>query len=436
MDQFDLTGDNELHFSARKHQKIAAQHVFSTAEFNATNYEGETPLITAVRERAVSTLRNLVLSEIDINAQDYKGNTALHYAVKEGEITVITILTKAGANSLIFNNNSESSLHLAAAKSEPKIIQLLINSFQLTRCNIDLQDKQSNTPLHIAIKNENIRTCNVLLQESASRLKINSEGNTPLHCAVQAENPLLTRSLIHAIALEHRNNNGDTPIMIATKTGNGLIFQTLLVSNSLLSIKDRNGNSLLHLACIPESSFILNFLLRRKICSIENENLESITPLHFACTKNNITAVRNLLSHGAKINTFDQLGQTPLMTAINNRNTELCMLLLTHPINNATLSMNSQDFAGNTALHWCALTDNVEIAKFLFQAGADPTIPNRHNLTPSTIFERKISNENQVEEEEEEEIEVTPLCIEIVKDEQLETDHSPQENSPSETEIE
>ena len=386
MDAIQLTGDNELHQRAKNHRKAQIKGQFTIQEINAYNYQGETPLITAVKRRATTVVKQLIEWQADTNMQDSQGNTALHFAIQELEYNIVDILCNAGANSTIFNKKGESSIHLAAQLANPKILTTIMQTSVLAKFNLDTPDAEGNTPLLIAVNNQKTKTAAWLAKAAANRLVTDKDGNMPLHRATLLGNSILVQTVIHTVALGHRNNEGDTPIMLAVKTGNGEIFESLLLSTSQMAPLDRHGNTLLHLACIPESGIILSFILRGKMVPIEEKNAEGSTALHLACKQNNISAAKCLALYGACFNVDDKLGQTPLMAAVANGNNQIMEFLLRYPAGSAMRTINTQDFSGTTALHLCAIFNKIEMARLLVAFGADTKIKNQNGQTAADII--------------------------------------------------
>ncbi len=274
---------------------------------DALNYQGETPLITAVKERASAAVRQLVRFGANLNYRDPQGNTALHWAMKEEDTYMISLLVRSGANSTILNNKGESSLHLAAALGDPKIVCLVIRESAIATASIDVPNGKGNTPLHISVKNQKAKTATALVRDRASRITTDAKGNTALHCAVQVENPYNARAVIHLLALDHRNEEGDTPLIIATKKRAGAVFYTTFLTLEQLEVTDPQGNTLLHFACLPQNGTILTQLIKRRLFQhIDPKNSHGAMPLHFACQQNNITAVRNLGLYSANVNTCNK----------------------------------------------------------------------------------------------------------------------------------
>jgi uncharacterized protein len=78
---------------------------------------------------------------------------------------------------------------------------------------------------------------------------------------------------------------------------------------------------------------------------------------------------------------------------------ELCKSFYapTGPQNPAMLSiLNSQNKAGNTALHWAALNGHLAAVKVLLEEGADPTITNSRGH--DAVFEAEINDKSEVVE--------------------------------------
>lgn len=174
------------------------------------------------------------------------------------------------------------------------------------------------------------------------------------------------------------------------------------------SVDDQHYHSLILAAlCLGRTSF-LNFLLKERCASIEDQcicnyhghwlyisylgcaavigSMETVktlvehgaginglssqtTPVHVACYVNKIDVVRFLVENGADINRPDNSGCTCLMDSV--RNMELSRFLIEQGA-----AINAVDEQGYTALHSAIVGDYFVSVQLLIEHGADPLITN------------------------------------------------------------
>ncbi|KAJ5070337.1 ankyrin repeat-containing protein [Anaeramoeba ignava] len=81
----------------------------------------------------------------------------------------------------------------------------------------------------------------------------------------------------------------------------------------LRTVKNSDGETLLHYACIVNPKIpMLKFLINNKISVNEKQNLGQ-TPLHYCCMKTgDLEAIKFLVKNGAKIGITDIFGRTPM----------------------------------------------------------------------------------------------------------------------------
>jgi len=127
-------------------------------------------------------------------------------------------------------------------KSEPDIFiksQLPIN--QLNHILINSIDKKGETLLSYAINNNNYKLCDLLLNNPKLNLDYkDNNGNSYLHLAVKNQNEKIINNLIEKdINLNNKNNFGKTPLQIAYEYGNKSIIKIL--NNYAMNILMRNN---------------------------------------------------------------------------------------------------------------------------------------------------------------------------------------------------
>lgn len=100
--------------------------------------------------------------------------------------------------------------------------------------------------------------------------------------------------------------------------------------------------------------------------------------LHWAAESGDVASVEELIARGYPVDSFDDLGRTPLHYAALRGHLDAVSALL-----RAGADVNARDVArlSNTPLGEVASTCSLEMAELLVEAGADPTIPGWMQLT-------------------------------------------------------
>lgn len=102
------------------------------------------------------------------------------------------------------------------------------------------------------------------------------------------------------------------------------------------------------------------------------------TDLHFAAQDGDLRRLRELLLKGYDINSFDDIGKTPLHYAVAFERVEVARYLIEQ---GADVNAHDESTIGNTPLGEVAGSCSLRIAQLLIEAGADPTIPGWMQLT-------------------------------------------------------
>lgn len=132
-----------------------------------------------------------------------------------------------------------------------------------------------------------------------------------------------------------------------------------------LTINDKNGNNLLHLACQIGNLNIVKQSLNDNNVDINKANIEGITPLHMACQNGHLGIVKSLLTKNTlDVNKADPDGVTPLYLACQNGHLEIVKSLLTKD----TLNVNKARITGITSLCRACQKGHIEIVDLLLSS--------------------------------------------------------------------
>lgn len=111
------------------------------------------------------------------------------------------------------NKDGQTPFHRAAESNHKALIKKIIG--MNPPLNVQ-EDIYSNTPLHIAAKNNSVHIAAMLIQAGACKNIDNKNGDTPLHLAAQFNHPAMTQLLIaENSCLNALNNKRRTPLHVA-----------------------------------------------------------------------------------------------------------------------------------------------------------------------------------------------------------------------------
>ncbi|MET0066170.1 MAG: ankyrin repeat domain-containing protein [Candidatus Thiodiazotropha sp.] len=153
------------------------RNLFWGADPNQKNAAGLAPLHVAAQKDSLVMSRILVKNQADLEAQDAQGHTPLLKALISRNTIVADFLVKSGAQL-----DPDKALHITAGlgSADRDVIDFLLKR----GASLDSLDEDGNTPLHIAILNDQRVVAKYLINRGA-RLDIsNKAGLTPLALAI------------------------------------------------------------------------------------------------------------------------------------------------------------------------------------------------------------------------------------------------------------
>ncbi|XP_042325082.1 nuclear factor NF-kappa-B p105 subunit isoform X2 [Sceloporus undulatus] len=207
-------------------------------------------------------------------------------------------------------------------------------------------------------------------------------GDNVLHLAIIHLHAELVRNLLEVIAdldsadvLNVRNDLYQTPLHLAVITKQARVVKDLLSTGADVTLLDRHGNSVLHLAVKQGDEKVLNILLNHKEASLIKDlpNGEGLAVIHLAVMANSVSCLRRLFAADIDVNAQEQKsGKTALHLAVEQGNISLagCLLL------EGEAFVDSTTYDGTTPLHIAAGRGSTKLAALLKAAGADPHIEN------------------------------------------------------------
>ena len=445
---------------------------------NSKVYNGDTLLNNLLKTRNIkSTIVQYLINEYkcDLHAKCLNGDTALHIACDSStsNIDVIKLIARRGQGFVVAKNYAnDTPLHLACQGENPEIVKAVLELFKgecglceenyhgqtplqttplfhhqvvslISKELLVYEDKDGNTPLHLACRSANCQFLKLLFADKHSLEHQNKAGDTPLHVACRCGDIDTFQMIFEQCEfIEPRNISGVTPLQIAIQNNN-LEIATLLLSseksvilkakqlvkegfnpNLFLRMEFFNSMSILHIACGPAGD-----LEALKMFAMPDEDHYDIeddagwTPLHYAsfhchqeiieylvnevgsnpnavtvynetclelacnsdCTEDRtLKTVRFLIANGkCDPNSEVYKGDTLLIYLLNTRNTK--STILQYLIDEYKCDLHAKCSNGNTALHIAcdSLTSNIEVIKLIASRGQGfVSAKNNANNTP------------------------------------------------------
>lgn len=285
------------------------------------------------KDLAKEEIVSLIAKGADVNAieniaelnreEAEKITTPLRLAVSLGYYDAVKILLKEGAKidvDTLPNNNSDgkTTMALAAQGNYTSIIASLFyhgSSVNPTKENII-------GPLHCAAREGHKDALGSLLILQADVNAVAAKGRTPLMEAIINNHENIVKKLCEheELDINKKDDAGNTALMLAVALGNVKMTKYILNVGAGKNNDDRdsNNNTALHIGAGNKNTNILQLLLDHG-ANIESKNEFGQTPLMSATLKGNSKAVSWFLNQHpvSDINASSKEGWTPLMVAIH-----------------------------------------------------------------------------------------------------------------------
>jgi ankyrin repeat protein len=174
---------------------------------------------------------------------------------------------------------------------------------------ISLDRNGGKTALHYAVLGGHKKIINLLMQSGADINHSSITIGTPLHLAIKRNNlDILEYLFNYEIGQDHIN----TGLSYAVNQSNLKIIELLLAKGANINQSTFNLDSPLYLATQSGNLDIVSFLLKNGAKVNQRSFLRGDTALHAATFKNDISIAELLIHYGADVNSISYFGSTPL----------------------------------------------------------------------------------------------------------------------------
>ena len=365
-----------------------------------TSEGGNPPLLIAIANKNMAIVNRLLeVPGIDVHITSYDGDESpIHLAAYLGNSEILNRLLEVPDIDVNYRlpRDGRTALFVAAYYGR---IQILNRLLEIPDIDVNQSDKNAMSPLHIATESGHLEIVERLLSVPGIDVnKPNKNGLTPLHIAIQKGSlGIITRlsSVVSGINVNQLiMENGVRLFSIAIQEGNGE-FVELLLSIPGIDVNKAfsDGMTPLHMAIQLGNVEIVNRLLSVTAIDVNKPMKDDVTPLHMAiqlgnveivnqllrvteievkktflpmAIKNGFVKIVNRLLPGIDVNEpVDDVELTPLILAIQSRQVEIVIMLLSVPGIDVNKQRNDD---GSTPLWNAANIGDLQIVNQLLKA--------------------------------------------------------------------
>ncbi len=337
--------------------------------FNALASPGE-------QVRAVKATRNL-------DVRNRFGKTGLMFAATKGQLALARALVQRGAHlNLKSRVDQATALGLASynlrSKTSLAVGLYLIAAYANTR----LKSKAGNAPVHQLISTDVVKdrvlVANQLIKNGANINAQNNQGDTPMHLAVNLKDVQWTTALLNRygpiLNLSIKNKRGLTPREYAKQLGYGDLIRVTFDKPGVrarmpkANAFDKNGLTGLMLAIMAGGmKRIARMANNTSARNMQSRDQYRNTALHTALMQEHIPAVKLIVDKGALLTVQNSRGEIPaqFLVRINNPKQRVQAATLLFAKNPQTiLTKNNR---GENLLHMIVRFDDQPLLIFLIK---------------------------------------------------------------------
>lgn len=247
----------------------------------ATSENDVAVFFRAIYDNNTAKISEFLNNGFDINAMNKTGENAVNVAIASGSYYVLQYLIDNGANLNSTSDTGIPPLSQAVLEYNKQAIDILLNSKKVDMYYV-WGEMWTGSPLYIACSKANVYALEKMVEHGADLNYDFSEYNAvPLvHYALSYKQfiknedyrELIAFLILNKADINAKNNQGQTPLMVALKNGDIDAFNALTAGGADVTIKDNNGKTALFYAESLKGSSMLPDNEYKKIINLLSQD--------------------------------------------------------------------------------------------------------------------------------------------------------------------
>lgn len=369
----DSKGSAAVHLAAKKgHSEVIEVLCTGGANVNSKDCLGFTPLHViastgvATDTESVKTLQALLNHGADPNVENSAKETALFCAVRhENDYCYYELLDRTSLSGLALEELIQKLMSQADRKGDQRIVALLQSKNQ----SISPSLYESTGILPWAAGHGHHGVIDIAIAQGLDMTSFrNREDRNILWTATENGWPAIIESLLRANQFDLQPDADASQLLLWTAIVNHQL-QVLEVFHTIggfdLNFPNQNGETPLLWASKQGDEELVNLILR--LCKqIDCMDKYHCTALHYASKYGFDSIVKSLLVDGRlDVNSKDEVGETPLSAAVQNGHIGVVRSLLSQESIDPTIENRD----GTSAVDFAIQNDQMDIVKILLEDG-------------------------------------------------------------------
>ena len=314
------SGETPLMLAARD-GRVATVHALleGGANPNAKEKNGaQTALMWAIANRHSAVTKELVQYKADVNAVSKGGSTALMFAARGDTESARTLLDAGADPNLKIPDWGGTALIIASTMGQADIVEALLNK----GADVNYRDNNSFTALHAAVRDSEYGEDQAQRVRALATAKVLLAHGADVNARLHQEKPTVR-------ALNELQFEGATPIFLAAEVNNLEVIKVLVAAGGDPNIPTAYGTTALMVAAGAGTDVQRARSIEERGMAVETArylldhgaDVNAVgefgwTPLHNAAYQGLTDVIELLIDRGAKTETKDKLGQTPLSISL------------------------------------------------------------------------------------------------------------------------